>query len=55
MDLELSAMYAPDSSLRGSTPMGFGAQPVEISMHQFETVAGIVYHWNGRQELESLK
>jgi long-chain fatty acid transport protein len=61
LDLELSAMYAPEGTVKGTgalIPYGgglAGGQPIEISMHQFETVAGIVYHWNGRRELESLK
>ncbi len=55
MDLEFSAMYAPDGVFKGTTPTAFGAQPIELSMQQFETVMGIVYHWNGRQELEPLK
>ncbi len=55
MDVEFSAMYAPDAVLKGNAPALMGGQPIEISMQQFETVMGIVYHWNGRQELEPLK
>jgi long-chain fatty acid transport protein len=55
MDLELSAMYAPEGTLSGTTPAAFGGQHVEVRMHQAEVAAGLVYHWNGRQDLESLK
>ena len=61
MDVEFSAMYAPDGSLKGTgaaipTPGGtFGGQPIEIGMHEVEAMMGIVYHWNGRRELEPLK
>ncbi len=55
LDLEMSAMYAPERTVKGNAPLAFGGQPIEISMHEFETVAGIIYHWNGRQELEPLK
>ncbi len=55
LDLEMSAMYAPENTVKGTTLPNFPAQPIEISMHEFQTVAGIVYHWNGRQELEPLK
>jgi long-chain fatty acid transport protein len=55
LDLEFSAMYAPDGVLKGNAPIAFGGQPIEISMDQVEVLGGIVYHWNGRQELEPLK
>jgi long-chain fatty acid transport protein len=61
LDLEFSAMYAPDGVLKGTgslIPFGggsFGGQPIEISLQEFEVVAGIVYHWNGRRDLEPLK
>lgn len=55
LDLEMSAMYAPESTVKGTTLAGFPSQPIQISMQEFETVMGIVYHWNGRQELEPLK
>ena len=61
MDVEFSAMYAPDGTLKGtgaaiSVPGAtFGGQPIEIGMHEVEAMMGIVYHWNGRRELESLK
>ena len=48
-------MYAPDDTIKGTTPSSYGAQPVEVRMHEVEALAGIVYHWNGRQELEPLK
>ena len=57
IDVEFSAMYAPDGSLKGTDAYGAtsAAQPIEISMHEIETMMGITYHWNGRQELEPLK
>jgi long-chain fatty acid transport protein len=55
LDLEFSAMYAPDGVLKGNAPIAFGGQPIEISMDQVEVLGGIIYHWNGRQELEPLK
>ncbi len=55
MDVELSAMYAPENTLKGTTPTSYGAQPIEVRMYEVEAMAGIVYHWNGRQELEPLK
>ncbi len=67
LDLEFSGMYAPDASLKGTgslitvptggTPptVSFGGQSIEVSLQEFQVVAGIVYHWNGRQELEPLK
>jgi long-chain fatty acid transport protein len=61
LDLEFSAMYAPEGTLKGTgtlIPYGggtFGGQPIQISMHEIETMMGITYHWNGRQELEPLK
>lgn len=65
LDLEFSAMYAPDAVLKGTglvLPCGpacgnnyVGGQPIKVSLEEFQTVFGIVYHWNGRQELEPLK
>jgi long-chain fatty acid transport protein len=55
MDVEFSAMYAPEASISGSTPAGYPVQPVEAKMYQVETTMGIVYHWNGHRELEPLK
>jgi long-chain fatty acid transport protein len=55
MDVEFSAMYAPENTLKGTTPASYGAQPVEVRMYEVEAMAGIVYHWNGRQALEPLK
>ena len=61
LDLEFSAMYAPEGTLKGTgtlIPYGggtFGGQPIQISMHEIETMMGITYHWNGRRELEPLK
>lgn len=55
LDLEFSAMYAPDGVLKGNAPAQFGGQPIEFSMDQVAVLGGIIYHWNGRQELEPLK
>ncbi len=55
MDMEMSAMFAPENSLQANAPANFGGQPISIRMYEVETLAGIVYHWNGRQELEPLK
>jgi long-chain fatty acid transport protein len=55
MDVEFSAMYAPEKSLSGNAPAMFGGQPIEVRMYEVEALAGIVYHWNGRRELEPLK
>ena len=55
MDVELSAMYAPENSLKGTHLRRFGGQPIEVRMYEVEAMAGIVYHWNGRRELEPLK
>jgi long-subunit fatty acid transport protein len=55
MDVEASLMYAPETSISGTTPAAFGGQTVEAKMYQVEAMMGIVYHWNGRRELEPLK
>jgi len=55
LDIELSAMYAPDGSVKGTAPASFGSQPIELNMDQYETTIGIVYHFDGRRPLESLK
>jgi long-chain fatty acid transport protein len=62
IDIELSAMYAPNGSVKGnalSLPCGLGcftaAQPIELDMEQYEATIGIVYHFDGRRELEPLK
>jgi len=54
IDLEFAAMYAPDTTVKGIDVGGLG-QPISISMYQVETTLGIVYHFDGRRELESLK
>lgn len=54
LDLELSGLYAPESSVSGTDPFGYN-QSVEIRMHQYEVTAGVVWHWDGRRELEPLK
>jgi long-chain fatty acid transport protein len=55
MDVEFSAMYAPEKSISGNAPAMFGGQPIEVRMYEVEALAGIVYHWNGRRDLEPLK
>ncbi|MGO8953525.1 MAG: OmpP1/FadL family transporter [Rhodomicrobium sp.] len=55
IDLEFAAMYAPETTVKGTAPASFGAQPISISMYQVETTLGIVYHFDGRRELEPLK
>ena len=55
MDVEFSAMYAPEKSFSGDAPAAFGGQHIDVRMYEVEALAGIVYHWNGRRELEPLK
>ncbi|MGO9174438.1 MAG: OmpP1/FadL family transporter [Rhodomicrobium sp.] len=55
IDLEFAAMYAPETTVKGTAPAGFGSQPISLSMYQVETTLGIVYHFDGRRELEPLK
>ncbi|MCP4937363.1 MAG: hydrocarbon degradation protein [bacterium] len=48
MDLEFSAMYAPEGSVKGPelAQVGGGAiaDAIELNMHQWEATAGIVWH-----------
>jgi long-chain fatty acid transport protein len=53
LDIELSAMYAPENTVSGVNLTS--SQPIEIRMHQYEGTVGIVYHWDGRRELEPYK
>jgi long-chain fatty acid transport protein len=48
LDLELSAMYAPNASVRG-VELGAPLRNVEIEMEQLEVTAGIVYRFGSRQ------
>ncbi len=54
LDLELAAVYVPESSVKGTDLAGVG-QDIEIKMHQYEGTFGIVYHWDGHRDLEPLK
>ncbi|MGB0087165.1 MAG: outer membrane protein transport protein [Rhodomicrobiaceae bacterium] len=54
LDLEMAAVYVPESSVSGTNPFGAG-QPVEIRMHQYEATLGAVWHLGGEKELEPLK
>lgn len=47
LDLELSGMYAPHASVRG-TELGAPLRNVEIEMSQFEITAGVVYRFGSR-------
>ncbi len=59
LDIELSAAYVPNGSVKGSSLTfgnpGLAVQPIEIDMEQYEATIGIVYHFDGRRELEPLK
>ncbi len=54
IDLEFAAMYAPETTVKGLDIAGTG-QPISISMYQVETTLGLVYHFDGRHDLEPLK
>lgn len=48
IDMELSAMYAPNASVRG-VELNAPLRNVEIEMSQLEVTAGIVYRFGSRQ------
>jgi len=55
-DLEVSGDYSFDNSVTGFELAGAGnpTQQIEISMHQYEVMVGMTYHFDGKSPLQAL-